>query len=464
MYILIAAAILLLALAGIAYAAVRSGYIRSVLLTGETDVRESQVIAVDATDQQDVLSLSIDEAFWEGNNLFLSYTAKVSGDGQYLLAFGMPTLDGGEMDHQYGQYVEDGTVYRIGGEEKEITGVLVALAPADGSVHEIKLNAWLLTPKRELRGLSLDEYQGLEEEFVTQYGMKRYGILSDEVLYYYDDVPGDFNLGGGVSIHLDDYRAVQEYCDARTTPIPGTVESSFSGGETDYYVPDVSMLEDLGYAQIQNQASVSFQMDGKEQSDNPVNGVAEPEFTMDGFTMRMRKFHLSHMSLTFTLDGYPNGTTERENLELLANIPFSQFELRTLDGKSIMDALPGMVFGGSNTLDPQGVTCAEYQYYGSGFLATIPDQVVLVPYRTDQKTKERIYSEEKAVTLTLVSDDLAGVLPQGMAYATDGGTYYHKVNDCMGMVGAELVEISAAEARGQKPCPICFPCPSSDAP
>ncbi len=41
-------------------------------------------------------------------------------------------------------------------------------------------------------------------------------------------------------------------------------------------------------------------------------------------------------------------------------------------------------------------------------------------------------------------------------YATDDGTYYHRVDNCTGMRGAEKVSEKTATGRGQKPCPTCI--------
>ena len=41
-------------------------------------------------------------------------------------------------------------------------------------------------------------------------------------------------------------------------------------------------------------------------------------------------------------------------------------------------------------------------------------------------------------------------------YATDGGSYYHRVQNCTGMQNAKKVSEETASARGQKPCPECI--------
>ena len=41
-------------------------------------------------------------------------------------------------------------------------------------------------------------------------------------------------------------------------------------------------------------------------------------------------------------------------------------------------------------------------------------------------------------------------------YATKDGPYYHREDDCTGMVGAKKVSEKDASARGQKPCPKCI--------
>lgn len=44
---------------------------------------------------------------------------------------------------------------------------------------------------------------------------------------------------------------------------------------------------------------------------------------------------------------------------------------------------------------------------------------------------------------------------QSTYYSTDGGTYYHTLSDCSNMSGASQITKEAAEAKGQKPCPVC---------
>ena len=86
--------------------------------SGLEDVAE-QVTDIQATDASDGFCLTLDEAVWEGEKMYLSCTVAVPEDGNtYLYSLMLPTLNGGHASSNLAIYFDQPFgpfVYPIGG-------------------------------------------------------------------------------------------------------------------------------------------------------------------------------------------------------------------------------------------------------------------------------------------------------------------------------------------------------------
>lgn len=429
--VLLAAAVLIVALAGIAYAAARGGYLRNLFTGDASDIDPASVVDVDATGGTEEFSFTIDETYWEGDQLYLAYTLRVPGDGARLVAFDAPTMDGERLGSGYGMFTDDAILWVAEDGVSEISGVFPVVADADGEAHEIAMTAYLMRPIIPIKGVTWEEYTALRDGGAFDEG---------DYLYYAAGEKSDI-LGGWPFIELRGTAKVRQYLNETDDWV---WEDENSPDET--RTPSVEMMKELGFAEAVDSAEVRFGIEGSSQVACPVTGVAEDEIDMGDYTIRVPKFTMTHFSMEVLIRVY---TDEKEGL-----LVGRKFDIQTEDGTSLIEHFHCFGIEGGTSQDEEGRLCVEYWYDGSGFLGEIPARVVLVPYKRDENG-ERVLDMEHAVTLTLVAEE-AEALPEGMAYATKGGTYYHSDPACMGMIGAELVPIEEAEARGQKPCPLCM--------
>ena len=428
--ILLVAAILAIALAGIALAAARGGYLRNLFAQGETDINPSSVVDVNATGGTEEFSFTIDQAYWEGDQLYLAYSLRVPGNGVRLVAYDAPTMDGERLSSGYGMFTDDAILWVAEDGVSEISGVFPVVADVDGDMHEIAVTAYLMQPIIPLKGVAQEEYYALRDGGAFDEG---------DYLYYAAGKKSDI-LGGGPYIGLGGTEKVIDYLNETDDWVWEDENLS-----DEAYMPGVEMMKELGYAEAVDSAEVRFDIEGSSQVAYPVTGVSEDKIDMGDYTLRIPKFTMTHFGMEVLIRVY---TDEKEGL-----LVGRKFDIQTEDGTSLVDYFNCFQTGGGN-MDEENIPCNEYLYDGRGFLGEIPKRVVLVPYKRDEKGV-RVLDQERAVTLTLVAEE-GEDLPEGMAYATEGGTYYHSDPACMSMIGAELVPIEEAEARGQKPCPACM--------
>ncbi len=380
--VLLVAAVLLVALAGIAYAAARGGSLRGLFATSG-DIDPSSVVDVNAAGGSADFSFAIDEAYWEGGRLWFSYTVRTHGDGARLVAFEIPTLDGTPMDYTDAIFIEDLCVTVIEDGVNEITGAFTMSAEADGEAHAIAMRAWLLNPIVELRGVTEAEYTPACAE-------------DGALCYIADQARGE--LGGGPRIALIGIDRVRRFIDASSDYVFGP-----EGQTGRRRAPDVALFKALGYAEAVHSAGVSFEIAGSSQQAYPVTGVAEDEIDMGGYTVRVPKFTMTHFGMNVLIRVY---TDEKEGL-----LVGRKFDIQTADGTSLVEHFGSCFTTGGLGADEDGVPCFEYDYDCRGFLREIPARVLLVPYKRENGV--RVWDEAHAVTLTLVAGKAEALPAEG---------------------------------------------------
>jgi hypothetical protein len=388
--VLLVAAILIIALAGIAYAAARGGSLRNWIAGDASDIDPARVVDVNATGGSEEFSFTVDEAYWEGDQLYLAYTLRVPGEGARLVSFDAPTMDGQRLDSGYCMFSDDAVLWVVEDGESEISGVFPVVADADGETHEIAMTAHLMRPIVQPKGITREEYLALRAE----------GAIDKkcDYLYYVANEAGDMLCGGGY-ICLFSTTEVQDYTNA--TRDWGWEEENQSHVTR---IPGVEMMKELGFAETVDSAEVCFEIAGSSQQAYPVTGVAEDEIDMGDYTIRVPKFTMTHFGMNVLIRVYTDG---KEGL-----LVGRKFDIQTEDGTSLIDSFGSFGMGDGASQDEEGRMCVEYNFDCDGYRGEIPARVRLVPYTRDENGV-RVLDEARAVTLTLVTGDADTLAAEG---------------------------------------------------
>ena len=173
--------------------------------SGLEDVAE-QVTDIQATDASDGFCLTLDEAVWEGEKLYLSCTVAVPEDGNtYLYSLMLPTLNGGHAPSNLAIYFDQPFgpfVYPIGGAFPTQATLILPLesdsSMLSGGPVELGLRADFYTTNRKLAPIpdeeDMDEYLDATRDALV--------YKSSDVLYYAE--------GSNPGIQLTAYREVAD--------------------------------------------------------------------------------------------------------------------------------------------------------------------------------------------------------------------------------------------------------------
>lgn len=438
--------------------------------SGLEDVAE-QVTDIQVTDASDGFCLTLDEAVWEGEKLYLSCTVAVPEDGNtYLYSLMLPTLNGGHASSSLAIYFDQlfgPFVYPIGGAFPTQATLILPLELdssmlADEPV-ELGLRADFYTTNRKLAPMPDEEKK---DEFLDA---TRDDLVykSSDVLYYAE--------GSNPGIQLTAYREVADM------DWQGNVDGWLSSGAEPEKIAATGLIDLLSTRELQVPLSKDML------SGTVMNNLDVRDFTWKDVAFTVERFHMTHFSMELVLHAEQNGMDmdsaswdDRDDAgfqspERLHN---ARFELVNGDGSPLMgiygetctdcrisDAPTGgytvkitaeALFPdepGSFILLPQYWTAVQNGEDEMELVTDVDDLVAtLTPVYSEEIHETELEEQER---FEAIRDWKPGDATQTV-YATNQGSYYHCKPDCGGMMGSKAIPIEDALAAGKPACPVCI--------
>jgi len=406
----LAAILLALLLAGAALAAAKLGMLGKIFEErGADEEAAARVQELGVEGGGEILRAAFGDAIWEGNDLYVSFTASVPDDGNtYLLAL-MPPARGGKMvDFATGMYLyyDIPIAFALGGDGPTELSQLMHLVPgdADGSKpFELAMDVVLLRAYKEVVGIPhMEFYAQMTEEASSAIGDESSSEVvqpeADDRLYYAkSDEDTDRSIDMRHRRDVFDYieRKKAEFREENPPRLKPVDPSLYFGPEYeevryDDFLIGAEMLEELGIGEKVDAAELKATV-------YPSAGarkVAEQRaIEGNGFTAKIASFEMTHLGIQYAVEIYPDGGA------------FAAFEELV---PAQVDKLPpfaaDMSWWGSigECLGEDGARGTEYEYDFRGILPTIPEKIRLVPVRCAGEGRPPEYLTEYALELTLV--------------------------------------------------------------
>lgn len=419
---LVAIIIAILTAFGAIAATVAGSMLRDRLNAGGARDAAERVKDVHAEQADGGFSFTVEQCYWEGDTLCLSYQATVPEDGQpYLLALEMPRLNG-ERLHGEGYYVDDelsGYLMLMGGEHMtaltEIRRVTAYANQVLDDGNQLTLRACFMTPERSIKWVNAEQYRRLLGE-----GTYTDALPEDGFFYVNSEDPTPV-LG------LAELKPVQDRWSEQVEPARLSAED----------------LQDLGIVTIQKTFEVAVDVDDARYEGPVYRGLEARSLQFEGFSVEVRQFELTHLNCTMTLTVTPDGGTD------LAEVP-TDFALYLPNGVPVLSDGKGWTSFAWRDGDSFHIRCD-----GRGVLAIGgADRFLMMPLYYEASDDTYTPDMENAVEVVPTEAQFAD--KPDAVWATPMGNYYHRDRYCMGMEGAEETTVEAAEAAGKKPCLVCI--------
>ncbi len=439
----------------------------------------SQVQDIHTQDAAEGFGLSIDEAVWEGEKLFVSYTVTVPEEGgPWLVGVYTPKMNGEKMDYNEGVYFDmfDGAYANVmGGEfaakDTWIRKMLLDENWKEAGAQNLEMRAVFMKANRPLRALP-EDYDDLIHAIETIDGQEWNVFKDSEYLNIEDSIDGE----NRPFIQLHMVPEVQALFEERLEKAieeegfdPALSRNEFTFSPEGFWALEdcwdrvheayhlsAEDFENTGLVDVVCERSVTTQLDTNGVQEIVYNDVTEPFHRMDGYSVEIDKFSLSHLEydveLIFRKDG---GLTDRE-VERFGQFRFHDIDklcnytLMTMDGSKLTDWDEYQIYNLETRMDGERVIRIIFAGEGIIDLKNI-EQLMLVPYAGDEGYVP--YLMDEAITITPIVTEV--VVDPNAVWCTPKGTYYHSEQYCMGMRAAQETTAAEAEAMGKKPCPEC---------
>lgn len=418
---LVAIIIAILTAFGAIAATVAGNLLKEMLNAGGAGDVAEKVQDVHAEQTGDGFGFTVEQCYWEGDTLCLSYTATVPEDGQmYLLGLEMPKLNE-ERLHGAGCYIDDelsGYLMLMGGAHMTTKVGIRRMTAYANQVREagnrLTVRACFMTPNRPVKWVNAEQYQRLlgEGEFTD--------LLPEDGIFYINSEEPEPVLG------LAELKPVQERWLKQDEPERLNAKS----------------LEEIGLVTVQKSFEIAVDVDDARYEGPVYRGLEDRTLQFEGFSVEVRQFELTHLNCTMRLTVTPDAGTDA------AEIP-TDFALYLPDGTPLIS-------------DGKGWTCFAWwndsscnvRCDGTGVMAIGGENsFLLTPMRYDVVTDACEPDMENAVPIAPTEAQFED-RPEAV-WATSRGNYYHSDRYCMGMEGAEETTVESAEAAGKQPCPVC---------
>lgn len=471
------AAVLLMATA--LAAVIGSNALKEKLTASGAEDFATQVQDIHTQDAAAGFGLSIDEAVWEDEKLFVSYTVTVPEEGgPWLVGLYTPKMNGEKMDHSEGEFfdtVDAPQAMVIGGEsasqKTQISKMILDKNWKEAGAQNLEMRAVFMKANRPFRELP-EEYDDHIHTIETIDGQER-RVFNDSAYLMLESM---IDEEGNVYMNLEWLPEVQALFEERLKKAieeagfdPEESKNEFTFSPEGFWaledcwdkVQEANTLtaEDFGstgLVDIVCERSVTTQLDTNGVQEIVYNVVSEPFHQMDGYSVEIDKFSLSHLEydveLIFRKDG---GLTDRE-VERFGQFRFHDIDklcyytLMTMDGSKLIDRDECRMYNLETGLDGERVIRITLTGEGIIDLENI-EKLMLVPYAGEEGYVP--YLMDEAITITPTVTEV--VVDPNTVWCTLKGTYYHSEQYCMGMRGAQETTPEEAEKLGKKPCPEC---------
>ena len=285
------AAALILALAATAVAVVQGNLLRTKLEEQGDESIAARVQDVHVADAGDGFGFTVDEVVWEDDQLYASYAVSVPDDGEsYLYGIYVPELNGQRMEYSMTVYMDamrGGTsrAYPIGGKfETAASGMLKELY-ADPALKErtdnaLRLRVAFFRANRPIEGVAdWDAY--LAKMGWVEGSNKPLRLPNSDVLYYQED-------DAQPCVFLDHLPEVAALFPE--LPESGWVTLS---DDTDMTLT-AEDIASTGLVELVAERELTVPLDSSGAQDTVYNDLAQHEYPMDGYTVVITDFHLTH--------------------------------------------------------------------------------------------------------------------------------------------------------------------------
>ena len=423
---LVAVIIAILTAFGAIAATVAGSLLKDRLNAGGAGDAASRVQEVHAEESRQGFSFTVEQCYWEGGTLCLSYRATVPEDGrQYLLGLEMPELNG-ERLRGPGYYMDDelsGYLLLLGGERmttlSEIRRLTAYANQVRAAGNRLTLRASFMTPNRPVKWVSGEKYQRLLGEGAYTYELPEDG-------FFYIDADQSMPVLG-----LAELKPVQAYWSAHE-------DQRLRAGD----------LQQLGLVRLEQTLEVTVDVDDARYDGPTCRGVTPDIIQFDGFAVEMTGFELTHLNCAMRMTVTPDAGVD------IADVP-TDFALYLPDGSPLLaDGREWISFAWPNATG-DGVAGYNVRCEATGILAIGgAESLMLVPTYCDPETGDMTPDLDNAAAISPTEAPIDG--NADAVWATERGNYYHRDRYCMGMEGASETTVEAARDAGKQPCPVCI--------
>jgi len=478
--VVIAAVIAAILLTATAVAAVIGGNaLKEKLTVSGAEDFASQVQDIHTQDAAEGFGLSIDEAVWEGEKLFVSYTVTVPEEGgPWLVGLYTPKMNGEKMDYNEGAFfdtVDAPQAMVIGGEsasqKTQISKMILDKNWKEAGAQNLEMRAVFMKANRPFRELP-EEYDDHIHTIETIDGRETL-VFNDSAYLMLESMIDD---AGNAYMNLEWLPEVQALFEERLKKAieeagfdPAQSKYEFAFGPEGFWALEdcwdkvneartltAEGFESTGLVDVVCERSVETQLDTNGVQEIVYNDVIEPFHQMDSYSVEIDKFRMSHLEydveLIFRKEG---GLTDRE-VERFGQFRFHDIDklcyytLMTMDGSKLIDRDEYQIYNLETRMDGERVIRIIFAGEGIIDLENI-EQLMLVPYAGDEGYVP--YLMDEAITITPTVTEV--VVDPNAVWCTLKGTYYHSEQYCMGMRSAQETTPEEAEKLGKKPCPEC---------
>lgn len=384
--IALAIAAMIFIFAATAVAVVQGDALRSKMTASGGDEFAAMVQDVHVADGNDDFSFTIDEILWQGEDMYVSYTASVPEDGNvYLFSPYEVRMSGSGIEHGRDVYhngldAEFFTcLYALGGEYGSSVSQIMKLRVEDAQTSgKFDCKCVFMKTDRPLEKLDSESYHALFTEPDAQ-GNANQLMKSANVLYYFDTtVEGD----PVPVVYLFQYPEVRALIDAdensRVTP---------------------QKLEETGIAKMVGMQEISIDVQESEGAAPVYNDAEQRTFDMGDYSLELTELYISHFETRFAaVIRKPDGIAD----EWTPDEPYGQYySLCNADGSEFGTETNWSMGGGESVVLSGG----EKVYRVDGFSEGIYplenlEEIYLAPAIFDEESGEFVnYDMTRAIKL-----------------------------------------------------------------
>lgn len=477
--VMVAAVIAVILLTATAMAAViGSNALKEMLSASGAEEFVHQVQDIHTQDAAEGFGLSIDEAVWEGEKLFVSYTVTVPEEGgPWLVGIYTPNLNGEKMGYSQGWFLDEPdwpTVIVMGGGQSKRTEVHEMYLPEGwkaADVQELAIGAVFMKAALPIGELP-DDYDEITRTVENIAGQERRILNGSEYLMSETWAGSDTVTYIDLSMHPEVYALFEEKlskCIEETGFDPAESKNVFTFSPEGFWATEdcwdkvnkahtltAEELTDIGLADIVCERMVTTRLDVEGVHETVYNAVSESLHQMDGYSVEVDRVMLSHFGYRFEFIIRKDGGFDEREVERFSQGRIHDIEklyfytVMTPDGNDLVTDGHTCTMHLEQDLSGQYAVRVTVSAEGIIDLENI-DQLLLVPY--DGEEGYVPYLLDEAITVTPVIAE-ASINP-GAVWCNVNGTYYHLEKYCSGMITAQETTVEEAEKLGKLPCPVC---------